>query len=244
MNIQLPTKRNKTDGTTLLVHSIFSTFQGEGPFTGVPAIFVRLGGCNLQCPGCDTEYTEGAQDLGIFDIAKLIRMHIDEDCIQLVVITGGEPFRQNLAPLINMLHSADLIVQIETNGSMAPMGVFITYPVVVCSPKTTKLNPKMERIITAYKYVLDYMDLEPRDGLPTRALGHSASPHIARPPIDFDGDIYLQPMDATCIYDQDNTGRVNSTLMHNKKNLEACMESCKKNGYILQLQIHKIINVE
>ena len=39
------------------VHSIFPTIQGEGPFVGQPAIFIRLAGCNLQCPACDTDYT-------------------------------------------------------------------------------------------------------------------------------------------------------------------------------------------
>jgi len=244
MNTQPTLKRDNGHGRTLLVHSVFSTFQGEGPFTGVPAVFVRLGGCNLQCPGCDTEYTDGSSEMGIFDLAQIIRMNIAEDEINLVVITGGEPFRQNLAPLINMLHSAGLTVQVETNGSMPPMGDFQTYPVIVCSPKTSKLSPKMERLITAYKYVLDYLDFNTADGLPTRALGHVATPHIARPPIDFDGDIYLQPMDMTCQYNQKISAQQNSTRFHNKKNLDACMESCKKNGYILQLQIHKIIEVE
>ena len=36
------------------VHSIFHTIQGEGPYCGHPAVFIRLAGCNLQCPGCDT----------------------------------------------------------------------------------------------------------------------------------------------------------------------------------------------
>ena len=45
-------------GLSLQVNSIFYTIQGEGPFAGRPAIFIRLAGCNLQCPGCDTEYTK------------------------------------------------------------------------------------------------------------------------------------------------------------------------------------------
>ena len=50
----LPPK--KTDGKNLDIQEIFATFQGEGIFTGFPAIFIRLGGCNLACQFCDTEF--------------------------------------------------------------------------------------------------------------------------------------------------------------------------------------------
>ena len=38
------------------VQEIFLTIQGEGPYAGTPAIFIRLGGCNLACNFCDTEF--------------------------------------------------------------------------------------------------------------------------------------------------------------------------------------------
>src|SRR3954467_9071958 len=49
----------RSDGNSLSIHSIFYTLQGEGPYSGCPAVFMRLAGCNLQCPGCDTDYTSG-----------------------------------------------------------------------------------------------------------------------------------------------------------------------------------------
>ena len=59
MNLQPIEKRTKSADGLLSLHSIFHTIQGEGPFCGTPSVFVRLAGCNLQCPACDTDYTQG-----------------------------------------------------------------------------------------------------------------------------------------------------------------------------------------
>lgn len=240
MNNQKPEKREKSTGDELLVHSIFHTIQGEGPFTGVPAVFVRLAGCNLQCPGCDTEYTKGSIRLSIAGIAHTISTLIAQSKTRLVVISGGEPFRQNISKLVNMLHASDLTAQVETNGSMAPQGDFDSYPVIICSPKTSKLNPKMLPLITAYKYVVDHQKVH-TDGLPLTALGHVATPMLARPPSNFDGDIYLQPMDMSEIYPK--KGWVKKEF-HDRANLAFVVESCMKHGYTIQLQIHKILDLE
>ena len=78
------------DDGGLDVHSIFPTIQGEGPFVGQPAIFIRLAGCNLQCPLCDTEYTEGRIRLSVPVIFDAVQEHI-RLFAPLIVITGGEP---------------------------------------------------------------------------------------------------------------------------------------------------------
>lgn len=221
------------DGSLLAVHSIFLTIQGEGPFCGQPAVFVRLAGCNLQCPSCDTEYTEGRTNQEPWQIKDAIFNQLaGRSNATLVVITGGEPFRQNVWPLVSMLLLAGLRVQIETNGTLAPPINMFKHKglTVVCSPKTGKVNPQLYLFIDAYKYVLshDSMDL---DGLPIRALNHTASPRVARPHKGFSGPVYLQPMDSK---DEEE----------NAKNLRAVTRSCIQNGYTVQLQLHKIIGLE
>ncbi len=39
------------------INEMFQTLQGEGYFTGVPAIFIRLQGCPVGCARCDTKHT-------------------------------------------------------------------------------------------------------------------------------------------------------------------------------------------
>lgn len=229
-----PAEKQRTE-SHLEVHSIFYTIQGEGPFAGQPAVFIRLAGCNLQCPGCDTDYTSKRSVMLPQDIVAEIMMLLDlrsrRNPRPLVVITGGEPFRQDIGKLVRMLASKEFRVQIETNGTIARGDLPWNSITVVCSPKAGKISPHIAPHIDALKYVLDATSVNHDDGLPLLALGHSAAPQVARPPEGFTGTIYLQPMD---------TG----DALLNHLNLEACIISCMKFGYTLQVQIHKIINME
>jgi 7-carboxy-7-deazaguanine synthase len=238
LNTQPIEKRISRDDGAVEVHSIFYTIQGEGPFCGTPAVFVRLAGCNLQCPMCDTEYSDKRKLMDAFEVlAEVSRVrpaHLKES---LVVITGGEPFRQNLQDLLHRLTSAGYYVQIETNGTLAPSDFHYNKytserygAYVVCSPKSGKVNKKIWEVACCAKYVLCAGD-RGWDGLPLTALGHTANPHLARPPEGFSEPIYLQPAD-----EQDE--------FLNQANIAETRESCLQHGYILQLQIHKIIGVE
>jgi 7-carboxy-7-deazaguanine synthase len=44
---------------SLFVTSMFFTLQGEGPYNGMPALFIRLTKCNLACSFCDTFFDDG-----------------------------------------------------------------------------------------------------------------------------------------------------------------------------------------
>jgi 7-carboxy-7-deazaguanine synthase len=231
INTQPIEKSSISNGHTLAVHSIFYTIQGEGPFTGHPAVFVRLAGCNLQCPGCDTDYTSIRNIMSIAEIFLEIEMRAWPGYLKrgrLIVITGGEPFRQNLTELTNLLLSRDFKVQVETNGTLPPSIGLSEDVTIVCSPKAGKINPKMLHRADCFKYVMAARSVA-ADGLPILALDHTATPCVARP-VGVLKPIYLQPMDEQ-----------NSVL--NALNLAAVKASCLKFGYILQLQIHKIIEV-
>lgn len=231
LNSQTPEKKDYQ--STLEVHSIFSTIQGEGPFCGRPAVFVRLAGCNLQCPGCDTEYTQNRERLNYGSILQNIeeRLMSTSSNANLIVISGGEPFRQNITPFCDFLIENDFDVQIETNGSMQIPMELSQLVTVVCSPKTAKLHPSALHRANAFKYVMKAGNVREEDGLPLQALDHRATPYIARPHKSFRGKIYLQPMD-----EQD--------VFKNFKNTKAVLDSAMKHNYTVQLQIHKLLNVE
>ncbi|USL90013.1 7-carboxy-7-deazaguanine synthase [Vibrio phage vB_VpaS_CHI] len=231
MNTQKPQKPFSHSNGHVHVHSIFATIQGEGIFAGEPATFIRLAGCNLKCPACDTEYTDESK-FGLCSPAWVVR-YVDAVTSpnRLVVITGGEPFRQDLNALIGCLLARNYRIQIETNGTMAPSfntefyrGVYI-----MCSPKINRLHKELIPHISAYKYVVGYTDVDVIDGLPNRVLGLRAKP--ARPPKGNTKPVYIQPMDSK---DADV----------NYKHLTAAVQSSLTYGYTLCLQIHKIIDVE
>lgn len=236
LNNQPIEKRVDNGSGPLEVHSIFYTIQGEGPFCGTPAVFVRLAGCNLQCPWCDTEYSSSRMNMTPEEIVEQVAISLTSG--GLVVITGGEPFRQNLTHLLTTLVSAGYYVQIETNGTLPPSEFRYETRIerrhgayIVCSPKTGKVNPLVWSQACCAKYVMAADD-ESADGLPVTALGHTANPILARPPIGWPRyQIYLQPMDA-------------KDPEENQRNIDAVRNSCLHHNYILQLQIHKLIGVE
>lgn len=227
-NQQAPTPPDLREDGSLVVHSIFPTIQGEGPFAGQRAVFIRLAHCNLQCPGCDTEYTQGAENLYPIQIMKQV---VDAgQNYDLVVITGGEPFRQNITRLVETLHRYAYTVQVETNGVLPPPPGLPDSVVIVCSPKTHFVHKSLLRRADVFKYVVKAGDID-TDGLPIHALDHKVNTRVARPLKDYEGMVYVQPMDE---YDQ----------MRNDANMAAAVRSVKEHGYTLCLQMHKYAGLD
>lgn len=111
----------------LRVNEIFYSIQGEGFWTGTPMVFVRLSGCNLRCPFCDTDHSRFTL-MTPTQIADAVLRYP----ARRVVITGGEPSLQPLEPLVDLLHSHGITIHIETNGTN-PLPDTIDW--VTCSPK-------------------------------------------------------------------------------------------------------------
>lgn len=218
-----------SDAGYLEVHSVYLSIQGEGPFAGTPATFVRLHGCNLRCPACDVDYASKKLKVHPQYVVDKVK-ESETRRSHLVVITGGEPFRQNIAPVIRMLLAEGYRVQVETNGTM--FNPYIPYAdiTVVCSPKSPGLHPKLVPHIDALKYVI-HADLMGRDGLPKEVLGHSARPVVARPPADFPGTIYVTPLDS-------------GNAMQNRRHTAAAIACAMRYGHTLGIQLHKVLNLE
>ena len=103
------------------VNEIFYSLQGEGFWTGAPMVFVRLSGCNLQCPFCDTDHAEFTA-MSASTIVE-VALEAGSGC-RRICLTGGEPSLQADEELISAFHQAGYTVHMETNGTRPiPPGV-------------------------------------------------------------------------------------------------------------------------
>jgi len=99
------------------ISEIFWSAQGEGVHAGVPAVFIRLAGCSLRCPYCDTrDAWGGGLDMSPREIAAAVAGLQAAAPRSRVVITGGEPLEQDLKALVAALKRRDGYVAVETNG--------------------------------------------------------------------------------------------------------------------------------
>ena len=112
----------------LTVNEIFYSLQGEGFHTGTPSVFLRLSGCNLACPFCDTHHNDGT----VMEEWQILN-EISAYPSRHIVITGGEPALQLTAEFVELLHTHGWFIQVETNGTL-PLPSDIDW--VTCSPKT------------------------------------------------------------------------------------------------------------
>lgn len=147
-------KLDHGDGEHLQVvkGSPFYTIQGEGPYAGMPAVFIRLHGCHLRCTFCDTNFDDPDDPVMSLDDLKEQIRRVNFQA-KVAVITGGEPMRQNIMPLVMFLYEHFSRVQIETAGTFWIDDIHI-YADIVCSPKTPTIHPMIHAHAKAFKYVI------------------------------------------------------------------------------------------
>jgi organic radical activating enzyme len=159
---------------SLYVTSMFFTLQGEGPYAGMPALFIRLAKCNLACSFCDTFFDDGnwMTFVEIEDkmsdtiqtywdkqgqpVPKWVSRNGDMDCFPnvVLVITGGEPMLQsNLGKFLMIQGGSWKAMQIETNGTIdSGLGDEVT---VVCSPKCAEKNGVAIKYLEPTKFIME-----------------------------------------------------------------------------------------
>lgn len=124
------------------VNEIFYSLQGEGHYTGTPAVFVRFAGCNLRCWFCDTDFEKGVE-MNEDEIVEAVLQYPT----RYVVITGGEPTLQITASLCDKLRAHGLYLMMETNGTRPlPEGCKVDW--ITCSPKLIDVEEGKRKIAT------------------------------------------------------------------------------------------------
>lgn len=250
---------NHEDGLTLKVQEVFRTIQGEGPYAGHPAIFVRLSGCNLRCHFCDTDFESSnwEPDTGGLVDAIMSKALGAWSNISLVVLTGGEPLLQNVGPLVQSLLAKGLSVQVETAGTVWPESLDEAWAVqalederltIVVSPKTSSVHPMIHRWARHWKYIIRAEDERTQEGIPsatTQIRGGRAIPlatrvrYFDRPTLGNGTGIGVHRVELSapvvwlqpCDEHDDDKSRANVAL---------AAELAMKHGHRLCIQLHKV----
>ena len=198
------------------VNEIFYSLQGEGHYTGTPAVFVRFAGCNLRCWFCDTDFETG-EEMSEVEIVRAVSQFPSH----YVVLTGGEPTLQLTASLCDKLHAQEYYLMMETNGTRPlPEGCQIDW--ITCSPKLIDAGDGMRKLAAIRLSHIDELKVVFEDS-PTQDM----SLYEQIPATEY----RLQPCDT-----QDPLS--NQAILN--KTIKYILQHPK---WKLSLQTHKILNV-
>lgn len=231
---------------TYRVKNVFRTVQGEGFWAGRPAVFVRLVGCNMwsgyetdrerdahrsgaDCPRwCDTDFTKEGSTA--YTATRLTdRMREVGGPIRFCVLTGGEPFLQADATLIQAMHTAGFTVAIETNGTVALADAFADAETgtlcapdwITCSPKLPEEHLALERFDELKLVVPDYRPAH-YERFARRGTRHAIAGEQRR-------CLYVQPEDGPRLQDAQD---------------EAVAIATHHPEWSVSTQTHKVLNVD
>jgi 7-carboxy-7-deazaguanine synthase len=219
------------------VNNIYPTVQGEGVHTGVPMILLRLQGCGVGCPFCDTKETwevDPAFEVDHDDLlpkdptptytritgSELVHKFKTEfpPALKWVMLTGGEPARLPLHHLVLALHDGGYKIALETSGTeIGHLGADVDW--VCVSPKIDMPGGKLiqpDAITSADEIKMVIGKTADLD-----KLDHLLQTNILKPGVT----ICLQPMSES------------------KRATAICIDECLRKGYRLSIQTHKLINI-
>lgn len=225
----------------LPVNEIFESVQGEASFTGAPAVFIRLQGCPVACPWCDTAHTwvvdptnaVSAAEMAskVADAPTFARMtpaelvaHVEATTrARHVVITGGEPALYDLRPLSAALIKAGRSVQLETSGTSEiriDPRAFVTVSPKVGMPGGLKVRDDALALADEIKMPVGKpADVERLHALVDRLMA------AKDPRLDHIPKVWLQP------------------LSQSPKATALCVAAATANGWRISLQTHKYLGV-
>jgi 7-carboxy-7-deazaguanine synthase len=221
--------------TTYAVNSIYPCIQGEGTQTGVPMIMLRLQGCAVGCPWCDTKETweNRSQDLvsdpAVAFASKNAWTEMEPEEIvrfisnrypgpRWVLLSGGEPAEQELAHLVSVLHAKRYQVALETSG-------------------------------TAFGHLsvkFDWVTVSPKLNMPGRKVVHKAATLAAdevKYPVGKPGDIENLCAMIAAGYFRNGVTVCLQPLSQSEAATKLCIKECLERGWRLSAQVHKYLNL-
>ncbi len=173
------------------VVSHFLTVQGEGAWTGHAAYFIRLAGCDVGCPWCDTKESWSVDAHPVLTVAELTSF-ARSSAAKIVVVTGGEPAMHDLSSLTTGLASAGCKIHLETSGAYALTGAFDW---VTMSPK--KYMPPVKsvyadtnelKVVVSHKSDFEWAELHRalcREDATLMLQPEWDSPHMLKPIVEY-----------------------------------------------------------
>ncbi len=207
-----------------LVSEVYATLQGEGRLAGTPVILLRLQGCAVGCPWCDTKHSWTMDRGALREAEELARtcLHLSNG-ERWVMLTGGEPCEQApLRPLVEALRAAGFRVMLETSGT-AELDCPELIEHLCVSPKAgmpggRALMPEVVRAAHEVKCVVG------KDSDITRAVELAEALQLPAERIS------LQPLGGE---------RQPAT----SKATRLCIEAARRLGYRVSLQTHKMLDI-
>lgn len=100
----------------LAPNGVFWSIQGEAHLRGFPMAFLRLAGCSVGCPRCDTDYSVEESLRAVDVVDRVLNVFPENYRDRWVWITGGEPYDRPMRPLITAFRKYGVSIAVATSG--------------------------------------------------------------------------------------------------------------------------------